>query len=1228
MAYDPTSPPPMMSAIASDVRPSPGQVAKAVEVHCDEVVPLEASVIDEFGEVRAKSASASPTKSAFSNNPRFHNDRIVEKLTESRNLRPVGFPKHHIRNNKSVTFDAAPPQINEYEQATPDPSVGTVSREGSYDTISGSEGQDDSYLHGASADQDTTFDNVDEDGMTIPVIEPESWRSMTPEKAKPTRRDLVPDPFDSNEIDHTRLTPSMLSPRESSQTTSRSGSTASNESRRPLPPLPPSLADSVSPSSSSNTLMGGQATKDSPASPFATGVTKDDIKSSPRMSLAERLKLMGWQDQQDSASNAQEDQRERRMRRAMHKEPAQETSTKPESADKALPPTTAAAPSTGFFNLANYRMPKINRESILAKVRGLGGAADANDDDSSETGSSPIRGNEGFALNPDEPVPSIEHDPILEEDEEEYEVSGFDADDISELYNNEAPVAGDREVSPMSAVSSKDDGSVYTDTAEAVEAQMKQRSETSGSLTPKMAATTVDDVFGASKLEPHPDQSIMSLPDFGFESVLDQHDFGFDMKSYLTPSPPSTPVKEQAAHPPRDFRAPSMTSQLSELPAPRMPGYAEGMSEPQTPESVIRRSFVDSSRSPESPAVEEPVATVKASGGGKLKIRPSLTPADAEAMATARRQVSGQMPPPPMPAIPARHNGHRYSAMDLNAEKLSTPAHRDIGGAAATGSSEPIDSGNPGLCTLERKLTQKQKLVLQQLDLPLSSLSEELSMSLEADFDRVIENQKVQFDLAIAELSQRYANMAGLGISQGDDHPFGDHGQASRTDASAAIDAAKQIVANTYRPVQRGYLMRQNTKVVHASSNEEPALPTVEMPASRATKSAGNSPVKRPRESMTKAWQAEPWNGKARRQSIKHATRPTAPTKMDGPVPPLPGQESAVQAEADTSVPSILEQDSGEKGRLFVKVMGVKDLDLPLARGEPQQEEYVAREYHADEGIVGERTYFCLTLDNGLHCVTTSWLELGKNCPIGQEFELVVLQDLEFQLTLQAKLDAPKPPPPSLQPTTPSSRSGSPTKNKPSTFSRMFGSPKKREKKYEDEQRAADARQAQLDAKQRAMMNQTPQTSYELLQGLVARDGSFGRSYVSLKEYENKCYGRPIVVDVACFNEWGTEQVFSSSIKSKASTTNGLTGVQSRRRAPYKIGKLEVQLLFVPKPKAKTPARDGEKVAEVEMPKSLNAAVREMREFEERSAREFEGFLSQQGGDCPVSSDALMLPSS
>lgn len=245
-----------------------------------------------------------------------------------------------------------------------------------------------------------------------------------------------------------------------------------------------------------------------------------------------------------------------------------------------------------------------------------------------------------------------------------------------------------------------------------------------------------------------------------------------------------------------------------------------------------------------------------------------------------------------------------------------------------------------------------------------------------------------------------------------------------------------------------------------------------------------------------------------------------------------------------------------------------------------------------------ERTWFALTLDNGVHCVTTAWLELGKNAPIGQEFELVVPNELEFQLTLNAKLQ--KPPPQRVV--------ESPTKAKapkPSTFSRVFTSPKKRKelemRQKEEQQRAADKQQSEMAAKR---MSQQP-TAWDLLSPLAADDGSFGRSYVCLKDHEQHCFGRPYVVDVNCFNEWATEEVGGmSSVKSKTGAT------QTRRRAPYKVGKLELQLLFVPKPKG---------ASDDDIPKSMNSCIRAMKEAEEAVARCHSGYLSQQGGDCPVS---------
>lgn len=212
----------------------------------------------------------------------------------------------------------------------------------------------------------------------------------------------------------------------------------------------------------------------------------------------------------------------------------------------------------------------------------------------------------------------------------------------------------------------------------------------------------------------------------------------------------------------------------------------------------------------------------------------------------------------------------------------------------------------------------------------------------------------------------------------------------------------------------------------------------------------------------------------------------------------------------------------------------------------------------------------------------------------------MVLNDLEFQLTLQTKLEEPKV---KVVPESPVKVIKTP---KQSAFSRVFASPRKRKelelKQQEEAQRAERQRQLEAQASRRA----TQPTAWDLLHGLVAKDGSFARSYVCLKDHESKAYGRPFTVDVPCFNEWATEEAqMASSVKSKRSTVRG--GVQ--RKAPYKIGKLELQLLFVPKPK-------GSKADD--MPKSMNACIRELKEAETATPNKWEGHLSQQGGDCPV----------
>lgn len=209
------------------------------------------------------------------------------------------------------------------------------------------------------------------------------------------------------------------------------------------------------------------------------------------------------------------------------------------------------------------------------------------------------------------------------------------------------------------------------------------------------------------------------------------------------------------------------------------------------------------------------------------------------------------------------------------------------------------------------------------------------------------------------------------------------------------------------------------------------------------------------------------------------------------------------------------------------------------------------------------------------------------------------MNDLEFQLTLQMKIEDP--PKPQV------AQCASPTKSaksqKSSAFSRVFASPKKRKELEMRQQLEAEKQQ-----KTQASMSAAAHDPFAALRNLVARDGTFARAYVSLGDHEQNAFGRPHTADVACFNEWAVDETMHS-VKSKKSSNSNVSGAQ--KRPPYQVGNLELQLLYVPRPKG---AKDDA------MPKSMNACIRELREAENTAARTWEGFLSQQGGDCPVSS--------
>ncbi|KAJ9130508.1 DUF1709-domain-containing protein [Coniochaeta hoffmannii] len=1017
-------------------------------------------------------AQPSPTKSALSPT-RFKSSFDQESADNYNSGEEVELPegRYQHKHAKSVTFDTAPPEVNEYEMATPDlSSVGSNSREGSYESDEDDDFEDEHYYGHDHDGHEDSFDASLEDTDKTPVVGPEDgdWRQGIQDEYEQSPR-----PED---------TPSPSRPQHK-----RTDSTNSNGDHRPLPPLP-GMELKRSNSTTSNGLSATAermvgANRNLPTPPPASA-TKSEIQNigNGKMTLEERLKLMMLS---DDGKTAAEQQRERRMRRAGARDrhgsqtPERELQSPVQSPGKTDDEDCAdeAEDTIGDISgLEEYQLPpRISRESILRRVNGNKSLERESDYNFSSPppSSSPER-RPAYDIDPDVPLPSCE-DSILDNEEEgsviiNRDAAAFDDIDIPEIYERSvSAMSEDQEHRENEQI--EDLESHYSD-EESLKAKA-QKTEEDGASTPR-AATPTEEQSKPVTEGLHIMQGTTA-------------DFRASFNSFMS----TQPEQEEAIPEPRSKTSDNQRPHTPPLTKPEYDGSGWGDledeygEEPGTPDSVIHHPMPDSDYEDEaydSPAIPEQVATIKSASGSKLKTRPSATPSDLMAMREQRRIVSREVPD--VPAIPERHRNR----MSQNLE-----------------GQDPFSASDD---FLERHPSFKKRSLTLDLD---------LGLSLDKDFDRVIEAQK------------------------------------------------------------RGYLMRQNTKLVAASDKDSDEF--------RGCRSAGNSPVKGTR---PQSWTVEPWNGNTRQRSVRKRTA----TAATGPVPPLPGQESNAVAPTSGLKPLFEEDlnaemagpDSGERGRLFVKVMGVKDLDLPIPRN--------------------ERTWFSLTLDNGVHCVTTAWLELARNAPIGQEFELVVPNDLEFQLTLNVKLEKPAP---VMRKAIQASPTKTPKTKSVSTFSRVFASPKKRKemeaRQREEEERLQREAQAAAALQQRQAQANAKPTAWDLLSPLVAEDGSFARAYVSLKEHEGRCFGRPYLVEVATFNEWAAEEAsFASSVKSK----RGNNGVV--RRAPYKIGKLELQLLFVPRPKGAT---------DEDMPKSMNSCIREMKAAEERLARCWEGPLSQQGGDCP-----------
>ncbi|KAH0413926.1 DUF1709-domain-containing protein, partial [Aureobasidium melanogenum] len=651
------------------------------------------------------------------------------------------------------------------------------------------------------------------------------------------------------------------------------------------------------------------------------------------------------------------------------------------------------------------------------------------------------------------------------------------------------------------------------------------------------------------------ESSSMGLP----LSFLGNDDFDFGLKDYITPTPPaSSGTQEQ-----------SKTSVL-DSPVVLQPSFTtearygrEGSSESdqtighESFGSVIHGSMIDMSPPPEeTPIIPERKATIKTQG--KLKARPSGTPADLEAMRAQRRHVSHEVPP-----IPDQYLSETSAQAD---EQVSSDEDEDEEESHSSESpselemtsQEPQQDEMDGEHDTEKSLHSDTNL---EKDVQLANDETSDVLSEQDEQRRQSRNMKLDLDFPL----ESFDNDMGLGMD---------------AEFDRVIEAQK-----------KGYLMRQNTKVIVASNrnfsdeSQRPLSPNGQVNPSTTGKSK-----RTPRKSSAgeKYLTTEPWNGKTRRKSSRRSSG--RKSNIGGPAPPLPGHESSL-GKVDEYLTTDETNDGEERGRLFVKVVGVKELDLPLPRN--------------------DRLFFQLTLDNGLHCVTTADLQLGKAAAIGQEFELVVLQDLEFQLTLTTKLPAPAPKPQMSIPVPVSPTK--PIKSSTSRFSRLLTSPKKRaERERKEREEAAEVERRQQEEMQRKRASVKP-TSWDMLREVVdAKSGSFARAYVSLKSHESQCFGRQLTVDVPCFNEWAIEKDADvvSSVRSKRN--NGNPGFGGRdgtiRRPPYAIGKLELQLMYIPKPKG---------AGDEHMPKSMSSAIREMKAAEQVKESSWEGCLSQQGGDCP-----------
>lgn len=853
-------------------------------------------------------------------------------------------PRAQPRHAKSVTFGTAP-EINEYEAQTPEPSsVASGSREGSYDSYDDDdEDEDDSFERNESPEHDDSFDASLEDIDKTPVVLPEDWQHML-DSAR-AADDGYSHVFDDDHGSSPAPSATPINGRRPEML--RADSNASDGSYfRPLPPTPGFASPNRGRVESPRGLAAAAERASSlqralPSPPRAASVSKDEIlrMREATMSLEDRMGLLALQESLAEVNGTQADA-------GLRLEPAAEIAEANSAEDMYNGDENEhVAENDAAADLSDFDVaPAISRESILRNVksRRYDDFTDHDFADDDTAMSSPERDYAELAnLDPDVAIPSRENStqffgeeaPVTIKQEDE---SFVDLDAIPTLQ-----VEWDAERSPSATQEHERDSSVLRhevsedevdgddddDKSSRYSSPMSElaheRVEEQGALPVSVEPTTEETFSTPLEDQRNADHARrMSLP--LLDNFLGTDDYDFGLESYITPSPP-------LAQEERPLTAPE-TQKVSVLNPPKMftpnveqgldvesvePSFATGDDIPERDsfESALHDSMTEEPLPSPEPVIPERKATIKTQG--KLRARPSATPADLRGMIAQRRQVSHEVPP-----MPDMYRTASQTDSEIT-ESGAEDSEHDIEDDASPEEDDTQETPAGAFEGRENRRQSRKQLKL-DLDLPIESLGEGegLGLGLMEEFDRVIESQKVPYPPpphAMFPITAPYH-------------------QSSSPETRSITQFTPHDRAGTNGPFQsqKGYLMRQNTKVIVASnrdfSGETPSSTSPPMSPNPGSIEAARSSKGSPRKSSAgEKWlTAEPWNGKTRRKSTRKSSGRRSNVGV-APAPPLPGQDSALGT-VDEYMGADDTDDSVERGRLFVKVVGVKELDLPLPR--------------------------------------------------------------------------------------------------------------------------------------------------------------------------------------------------------------------------------------------------------------------------------------------------------